>query len=218
MSEAGLLSQLKKFNKQSLNKTETRVRTEDGKVLIESQDSSGNYQSVVDSQKEFGFVPDYRPDLQVGEVKDNLKFGSQDVAADLETLQKYNITHVLSLGMTYHYNFPREITHVRFDVTDLPETKIFPYFEKIFDFIDEGRKAGCVYVHCNAGVSRASTFVIAYLMQKERKTFKNVFEYVKKNRPCIRPNDGFRSQLLEYEKLLNLSLEETEDDKEISYS
>lgn len=51
---------------------ETRIRTEDGKLLRETKDDCGNYKSVVINKDEFGFIPDCRLDLQIGKVRDNL--------------------------------------------------------------------------------------------------------------------------------------------------
>ena len=61
-----------------------------------------------------------------------------------------------------------------------------------------GRKDGAVFVHCNAGVSRAATVVIAYYMKTQRVDWRTAYQHVKTVRSCIRPNDGFMKQLKEY--------------------
>lgn len=68
--------------------------------------------------------------------------------------------------------------------------------------IEEGRKVGGVLVHCYAGVSRSSTFVIAYIMQKWNKSYEAAKEEVKLARSCIYPNDGFVHHLKNYDKVL----------------
>ena len=60
---------------------------------------------------------------------------------------------------------------------------------------------GKVFVHCVAGVSRSSTIVIAYLMNKGM-TYKEAFEWVKKKHSIAFPNYGFQRQLQNYEKVL----------------
>ena len=57
-------------------------------------------------------------------------------------------------------------------------------------------------MHCNVGVSRSATLVIAYIMKYERKTFDESFEHVKSARPFISPNVGFVTKLLQLEKEL----------------
>ncbi len=59
-----------------------------------------------------------------------------------------------------------------------------------------------VLVHCYQGVSRSSTVVLAYLMQKFSWTLKDTWDYVKPLRPMINPNPGFWRQLAAFEKKL----------------
>jgi protein-tyrosine phosphatase len=57
---------------------------------------------------------------------------------------------------------------------------IIPHFEEAFEFINKGMESGCVLVHCNAGISRAATIVIAYLMKTRNMTLTRMLgsEYV----------------------------------------
>ena len=55
--------------------TETAVRTEDGKLMREYRDDSGNYRTEVTNKDQYGFVADVLMDFQVGEIRDNLLFG-----------------------------------------------------------------------------------------------------------------------------------------------
>lgn len=57
-------------------------------------------------------------------------------------------------------------------------------------------------MHCNAGVSRAPTIVIAYLMKKFNMRLKEAYDLVKSVRSSIRPNEGFMKTLKEYEREL----------------
>ena len=54
-------------------------------------------------------------------------------------------------------------------------------------------------MHCNCGVSRSATLVIAYIMKYERKTFKESFLQVQSGRYFIAPNEGFVEQLRQFE-------------------
>lgn len=77
-------------------------------------------------------------------------------------------------------------------------------FDEAFKFIDEGRKSGCVLVHCNAGISRAASIIIGYLMKTEKMSFSDGFWYVKGKRPVVHPNAGFVDQLRDYEYFLKI--------------
>ncbi len=50
-------------------------------------------------------------------------------------------------------------------------------------------------VHCNAGLSRAPSVVIAYLRKEEGLSWEEAWEKVKEARPGMKPNVGFVKQL-----------------------
>ncbi|KAG7282723.1 hypothetical protein CRUP_017649 [Coryphaenoides rupestris] len=60
-----------------------------------------------------------------------------------------------------------------------------------------------VLVHCQAGVSRSATVVIAYLMKHTLMTMTDAYKYVRGRRPVVSPNLNFMGQLLEFERDLN---------------
>ena len=86
--------------------------------------------------------------------------------------------------------------------------------EKYIAFIHKHRNFTNVFVHCNAGISRSPAVVIAYLINKMDWTLSKSFDFVKSFRAIIRPNDGFMTQLHEYEKSLQTS-ECKEEDTEL---
>jgi hypothetical protein len=60
---------------------------------------------------------------------------------------------------------------------------------------------GGVLVHCQAGISRSATIVIAYCMWKERLSADAATALVSAARSAIWPNMGFKTQLREFERL-----------------
>lgn len=60
---------------------------------------------------------------------------------------------------------------------------------------------GGVLVHCQAGISRSATIVIAYCMWKERLSADAATALVSAARSAIWPNLGFKTQLREFERL-----------------
>lgn len=179
------LSELKK-QKNKLKETETIVTNVDGKRFIEKGEERQNI-----AQSSYGFVVDTKPDDVPVMIIDYLYIGSQDCTTEA-VIEKYNIRHVLSLGINVNVSVDHEFV----ECLDLPETDIRHLLEKSLRFI---RKAvECkdnVLVHCNAGVSRTSTVTIAYLMQFEGMSFDTAYRFVKEKRPAIQPNAGFRKQL-----------------------
>ena len=52
-----------------------------------------------------------------------------------------------------------------------------------------------VLVHCEFGVSRSASVVIAYLMQKNGWSFEKSYDFLQTRRPKVKPNLGFRDVL-----------------------
>jgi predicted protein tyrosine phosphatase len=48
-----------------------------------------------------------------------------------------------------------------------------------------------ILVHCNAGISRSASFVIAYYIREHQMDFQKAFNLVKIKREQIFPNTGF---------------------------
>ena len=59
---------------------------------------------------------------------------------------------------------------------------------------------GNVLVHCQAGVSRSPTLVVAYLMALYGRPLMETFQLVKQRRQIVAPNFNFMGQLLEFEQ------------------
>lgn len=65
-----------------------------------------------------------------------------------------------------------------------------------------------VLVHCQAGISRSPTIVIAYLMKKQNLSMNDAYNLVSDKRKIIGPNLLFMSQLSEYDDFLALKRKE----------
>ncbi|KAJ2357175.1 hypothetical protein GGF43_001625, partial [Coemansia sp. RSA 2618] len=97
-----------------------------------------------------------------------------------------------------------ESRHLRWDHN---ETNVSKYFDECFAYIDEARtQHGGVLVHCQLGVSRSASLVIAYVMRTMRVGLDAAYEYVRLRAPCISPNISLVSQLSEYSRALGSEL------------
>ena len=80
------------------------------------------------------------------------------------------------------------------------------FFEAV-NFIENAiSNGGKVYVHCVQGISRSSSFVLSYLIWKEKISFKKLYENLKTIRPVSSPNPGFLVQLMKWEEYLKKKL------------
>lgn len=131
-----------------------------------------------------------------------LYLGNDMVSQDLALLTENKITHILNLTTNVPNRF-EHITYKKIIMLDIASQNIRQYFDESFEFIDESLKdeSNSVLVHCNAGVSRSASFVIAYLMQKRLfRNYSDALHYVRKRRPVVNPNYGFEKQLIRLEK------------------
>jgi hypothetical protein len=69
---------------------------------------------------------------------------------------------------------------------------------------DESKKGGSVLVHCEQGISRSATVVIAYLMRYHNMPIDEAYGVCKTRRHKVNPNQGFWKQLQEYGTKLNM--------------
>jgi dual specificity MAP kinase phosphatase len=137
------------------------------------------------------------------EILPYLFIGNQRDAANRERLSELGITHVMNVTAHLPLCFETDggIVYKRLPATDSGCQNLKKYFAEAIEFIDEAKHAnGRVLVHCQAGVSRSPTIVIAYLMARCRKTLMEAFNFVKDQRHIVAPNINFMGQLLEFEQ------------------
>lgn len=125
-------------------------------------------------------------------IKSKLYLGNYDFAKDLNLLLQLGITHILVVGKELECFFQDKFEYMKINICDYEEENIEPYIEKSVNFIEKG---DIVFVHCNAGVSRSPTIVIAYLILRKNLSYLDSYNLVKQKRPIIHPNDNFKKVL-----------------------
>ncbi|CAF0819136.1 unnamed protein product [Rotaria sordida] len=91
-------------------------------------------------------------------------------------------------------------THIlNIPAADVQEQDLAQYFEKCIEFIHQARiEHENILVHCQAGVSRSATIVLAYIMTIGDYDVEKAIQIVKGARGYIHPNPGFLTQLKKY--------------------
>ncbi|XP_037815179.1 dual specificity protein phosphatase 19 [Lucilia sericata] len=187
-----------KQKKTKLKACNTVITTTTGERFIEN--STTHVTEKLNTTPIYGFVVDTKPDFKPAQILNNfLYLGSQD-AVNMENIKEYKLTHILSIGIECPplEDLPSSLKKLYVPCLDLPETNLKEQgiLSKAFDFIEAVRLInGRILVHCNAGVSRSATIVIAYLMQFHNMDFDMAYKQVKSQRECIQPNAGFLKQL-----------------------
>ncbi|KAK7603267.1 hypothetical protein V9T40_003266 [Parthenolecanium corni] len=121
-----------------------------------------------------------------------------------DTFDKLNITCVINCTTREELPDPplpdRIKTYRRIAVLDSSVTNLIHYFHEIADTIRKvSQEGGNILVHCVAGVSRSVSLCLAYLLKYHKMSLKEAYEYVERRRPCIKPNNSFFKQLIDFE-------------------
>lgn len=181
-------------------------------------DSTG----LLEESNGLGFVVDTQPDPGLYACAPDLFIGSQDAARNLTGMsvsknrsgdEQEHHPGLVDLGITHVVNaFSDErpfahlgLKYLNVPLLDLPDVSLTSALETSLAFVHGALSVGDgignppskVLVHCNAGISRSATIIIAYLMIHRGETYEEALAEVRKNRPSAKPNSGFVSQLRE---------------------
>ncbi|XP_060118061.1 protein phosphatase Slingshot homolog 3 isoform X2 [Heteronotia binoei] len=139
-------------------------------------------------------------------IFDHLYLGSEWNAANLEELQKNNISHILNVTREIDNFFPEHFTYMNVRLYDEETAQLLPHWKETYSFISAARKQGSrALVHCKMGVSRSASTVIAYTMKEYGWSLERALCHVRERRPIIHPNPGFMRQLELYQGILDAS-------------
>ena len=144
-----------------------------------------------------------RPDDDLHQVIDGLFIGSQRAASNMDGLRSHGVTHILNTAGNVRNYFPDQFIYRHEPIKDEPTFDIAPYLEPCADFIHEALSGGGkLLCHCNAGVSRSASLILAYLVKwKKLPLDEGLDTYVRSVRPFAQPNVGFMVKLKEFEEL-----------------
>ena len=141
------------------------------------------------------------------EIIPNLFLSGQDVTNNRALLIDSNkITHILNLASNVENSFEKEIIYKVFRIEDSLRQDLLECIHESILFIDGAlkNKENRVLVHCNAGVSRSASIVIAFLMFKRiYNKYEAAYKHVAALRSVVYPNPNFVKQLIEFESMLN---------------
>ena len=148
----------------------------------------------LDKEKEQGIS------YNIDKITDKIYLGGIKGLSEFDYFEKENIDSILSITKELpEVNIDKKINHKIIEIDDLFSENIIKYFKECIEFIEKNNKT---FIHCTCGVSRSASIVIAYLMWKSHSSFNDTYLFIKKRRPEIDPNNGFRRQLNIFQKLL----------------
>jgi hypothetical protein len=91
------------------------------------------------------------------------------------------------------------IKYCQIPINDEETADILTYLEGATTFLHAMLQQGSVLVHCEQGMSRSASVVMAYLMRFHGMTRDEAYVTCKSKRKMVNPNEGFWRQLEQYE-------------------
>jgi predicted protein tyrosine phosphatase len=86
------------------------------------------------------------------------------------------------------------------DPTDILR-KHYARFEATMDGFLRDPLCRNVYVHCQAGMNRSATLVLAYVIRRFRVKLADIVDHLARQRPCILTNPHFQEYLSKFASL-----------------
>ncbi|XP_048742026.1 dual specificity protein phosphatase 3-like [Ostrea edulis] len=196
------------YNDHTLNRVRHYLKNADIQALDRNDDPPTGY-------FRFFTVP-FTPKDSFNEVYPGIIIGNGDYAKNKKELKRIGVSHVVNCAKGSRYGQIDSSSSYFKDVSiqflgiqacDVITFDISKYFQKAAAFIDQAlAKGGKVFVHCNKGISRSATIVIAFLMMKRGMNFMDAVRLVRAKREVL-PNDGFLKHLA----ILNYQLYEAQN-------
>ena len=156
-------------------------------------------------------------DTIISHVAPGIALGADAAARDLAALKAAGVTHVVNCAAAACGNYHEgDLTYLPLSLQDSLREDISACFYDALEFIDDaigdgGRlqlgegtrspRGNVVFVHCQHGVSRSATIVLAYLIWRRALNYEEALEAVRAARPTINPNIGFACSLLQWRTL-----------------
>lgn len=142
----------------------------------------------------------------IHKITDFLYIGNRTILENPDLLRTENIKRIVQL-LDFRIEPLPEFEFLHIQLTDSEEQSLDQALSLALRFIHlsilNGEK---VVVHCNAGVSRSGSIVIAYIMAAYRLNFPKALSIVQEKRACVDPNPGFTRYLsnINLESLRNM--------------
>ena len=141
---------------------------------------------------ELALIPNQECKSVIDNIIDNIYLGNY------QSHKNFNGS-IINLS-DYDYKINNKYNLLRINISDSRDANenIAQYFTKCIDFI-ETNKYDNILIHCNEGVSRSVSIVLAILIKKYKYDLKSAIEFVKSKRTHpTAPKRHFLKQLLSF--------------------
>jgi protein-tyrosine phosphatase len=148
-------------------------------------------------------------------IRHSIYVGGKEDAKSLEKLQQRKITHILNvtppkvansqMGVPNYFERQQHFQYLRVPLWDDPTgvRELQEHHASMVTFIHRGLYHGNVLVHCAHGISRSTTIVALYLMERRHMTLAEALAMLQRRRPQAQPIPAF----MEYLKRVDVTLD-----------
>ena len=141
---------------------------------------------------ELALIPNQECKSVIDNIIDNIYLGN------FQSHKNFNGSIINLSDYDYKINNKYNLLRINISGSRDANENIAQYFTKCIDFI-ETNKDDNILIHCNEGVSRSVTIVLAILIKKYKYDLKNAIEFVKSKRTHpTAPKRHFLKQLLSF--------------------
>jgi protein-tyrosine phosphatase len=132
----------------------------------------------------------------MSKVIDSMYISGYPFATSLSRLQDTGITHVVNMAYECSDFFPSDFTYLHIAAKDTLSERLGSSFQDIASFVaDAIALGGRTLVHCQEGISRSATAVLACLIINGRMDLFAAFDLLKHAKSDVEPNVTFLKEL-----------------------
>lgn len=133
----------------------------------------------------------------ISQIEPLLFMGNRVGAQDAEALKQSGVRSIVMIQSVEVAPFhPDKFSYHCIWVKDSPYQNIIKFLPDAIRFIHASiLRQEAVFVHCDAGVSRSGSVILAYLMATRQINLLEALKIARAGRGCVFPNDGFMLQL-----------------------
>jgi protein-tyrosine phosphatase len=127
--------------------------------------------------------------------------GTGHQATNWKVVRDLKLTHIINISVEHPCVFSDKIKYLHLELEDKEDVVLRKRFDETIRFMNTAfeNPSSRILVHCNLGISRSTTLILAYLMKTYNATLYEAFKFLRHRRPIVCPNMGFLRQLIDYE-------------------
>ena len=133
------------------------------------------------------------------QVYPGIYMGPFQAAFKTKELIEKGVTHILNVSCKEYTKRSKYFKYLDVEVQDKVGENAQKFFRITNRFLDEAIQQGAVLVQSVHGKSRAPTFILAYLIYKERMKLKDGLALLREYVNEVEPNESFMQQLADYD-------------------